>query len=114
MKFCKIVFFAPTLLCTVLATSASAQVAFDKPDFDLRTGPTLALDFNFDGITDLAVAVDGSMFIYLNPGDGTIGSGTAFPAGKQPLVLIAGDFNADGIADIAELGSDGTVTVLLG
>jgi hypothetical protein len=102
------------LSLTVVLAAASAQVAFDKPDFDVRSGPALALDFNADGITDLAVAVDGSMFIYLNPGDGTIGPGTQFPAGKSPMVMIAGDFNADGVTDLAELGSDGTVTVLLG
>jgi hypothetical protein len=93
---------------------ASAQVAFDKPDFDLLSGPTLALDLNGDGITDLVVAVDQSLFIYLNPGDGTIGTGIQFPAGRQPVALTAGDFNGDGIADLAELSGDGTVTVLLG
>jgi hypothetical protein len=115
MRFRSISFFAICAVSlTALVVGARAQVAFDKPDFDVRSGPTLALDFNGDGITDLAVAGDGSMFIYLNPGDGTIGTGTQFPAGKQPIVMIAGDFNGDGIADLAELGADGTVTVLLG
>src|SRR5215471_13208045 len=114
MRIRSILVFAIYALSLTLAPAAGAQVAFDKPDFDVRTGPTLALDFNGDGITDLAVAVDGSMFIYLNPGDGTIGSGTEFPAGRQPLVMIAGDFNSGGIVDVAALGSDGTLTVLLG
>jgi hypothetical protein len=98
----------------LIPSTLIAQVSFSKPDFDVRSGATTVLDFNRDGISDIAAAVDGKIIVYLSPGDGTTGPGTEFPAGKNPIVLIPGDFNEDGIADLAELGADGTITVLLG
>src|SRR5215471_8948424 len=104
-----IAIFIMLIPCTV-----SAQVAFNKPDFDVRSGSTTVLDFNGDGISDIAVAVDGKIIVYLSPGDGTTGPGTEFPAASGSNLLIPGDFNNDGIADLAELGNDGVITVLLG
>jgi hypothetical protein len=85
-------------------------------------------DFNADGVPDLAVAINtvqngvpGSVEILLGNGDGTFTPKTESPAtGDNPSSIVAGDFNGDGVLDLAvSNGYDntsfpGTVTVLLG
>jgi hypothetical protein len=81
-------------------------------------------DFNGDGIPDLAVAnydndlngSGGSVTVLLGNGDGTFSATASSPAtGYEPDALVTGDFNGDGILDlaVANEGSN-TVTVLLG
>jgi hypothetical protein len=84
-------------------------------------------DFNGDGIPDLAVAnvgcggtfCYGTVSILLGNGDGTF-TATASPAtGVEPISIAVGDFNGDGIADLAVVNcsgnlTQGTVSVLLG
>jgi trimeric autotransporter adhesin len=87
---------------------------------------TLAVaDLNGDGKLDLILAngnVNGNVYIFLGNGDGTF---TQAPGGPIALIqpsqtviavsLVAGDFNGDGIPDIAALdGGSPEVTVLLG
>ena len=81
-------------------------------------------DFNGDGILDLAVTnwagdsiyVGGStVTVALGNGDGTFTTKATVSVGNEPGSIMVGDFNGDGIADLA-VGNeaDGTVTVLLG
>lgn len=94
--------------------------------FPTRAAPQrLALgDFNEDGIWDLAVACDDpanpSVSVLIGNGAATIGTATYaaaahYPVGNDPFDLETGDFDQDGITDLAVANvADGTVSVLLG
>jgi hypothetical protein len=80
-------------------------------------------DFNGDGIPDLAVLNNanggmGSVSVLLGKGDGTFNAAASPAAGVNPSSIAIGDFNGDGIPDLAAAnqgnGSAGTITLLLG
>ena len=80
-------------------------------------------DFNRDGKLDLAVANNnypGTITILLGNGDGTFTEASNSPtAGLDPDFVAVGDFNGDGIPDLAvsnyaPFGDSTTVTILLG
>ncbi len=84
----------------------------------------VAADFDEDGILDLAV-LDGlanTVSILRGNGDNGTGDATfaapvAYAVGVSPSRLVAGDFNEDGILDLANTNGNATtpsVTVLLG
>jgi hypothetical protein len=102
-----------------------------NPQNSPSTGPTpygLAVgDFNGDGIQDLAVCDYGSVSAPIPPGSNTVtilqgnGDGTfnalaATPGtGPQPYGIAVGDFNGDGISDLAVANEGGsTLTILQG
>jgi hypothetical protein len=76
-------------------------------------------DFNGDGIPDLAVSslLFNNVVVLLGSKSGgfTAATGSPFTVGSTPVSLVAGDFNGDGIPDLASANSGGgTVTLLLG
>jgi Bacterial Ig-like domain (group 3)/FG-GAP-like repeat/FG-GAP repeat len=76
-------------------------------------------DFNGDGIADLAVANYGSNTVSVLLGNGSGGFapalGSPIAVGTQPLAVAVGDFNGDGIADLAVANyGAATVSILLG
>src|SRR5216684_1652099 len=82
-------------------------------------------DFNGDGVPDLAVVnmgtspsyVDGTVSVLLGNGDGRFQEARSFAAGSLPSSVTVGDFNGDGLPDLAVANnhpSMGTVAVLLG
>jgi N-acetylneuraminic acid mutarotase len=80
-------------------------------------------DFNGDGILDLAVVnlcgtasscSTGTVTILLGNGDGTFTAKSSPAAGYGPSSVAVGDFNGDGIPDLAVANGDDTVTILLG
>jgi len=70
-------------------------------------------DFNGDGIPDLAVTdyadvVPGSpnlVWILLGEGNGQFGAPVNFPVDCAPLQVVVADFNQDGVADLAVVGT---------
>ncbi len=77
-------------------------------DYTTGTAPAVvaAGDFNRDGVIDLVTAnynngQTGSVSILLGKGDGTFESHVEYQAGAGPDGLAIGDFNGDGIADLA-------------
>ena len=76
-------------------------------------------DFNGDGIQDLAVANEGTNHVTVLLGNGsggfTAATGSPFAVGSFPSGVAVGDFNGDGIQDLAAADRTGNnVTVLLG
>jgi hypothetical protein len=77
-------------------------------------------DFDGDGIVDLAVANlnssgSGGVSILLGDGTGHFTLSSSPNTGNSPFAVVTGDFNGDGILDLAVSNSHGnSVTILLG
>jgi hypothetical protein len=117
-------------------TSNSVSVLLGNGDGAFQAARTFAAgtqphsvavgDFNGDGLLDLAVADYGNPFtgngaavsVLLGNGDGAFQAAQTFPAGSHPQSVAVGDFNGDGIPDLAvghgAVSGDNTVSVLLG
>lgn len=78
-------------------------------------------DFNRDGLDDFAITDGDSMIIFLSNGDGSFNMGQSYSLGNPnrnaQQYMVAGDFNQDGIPDIAAVNGqvflgvgDGTFT----
>ena len=80
-------------------------------------------DFNGDGIPDVAsanasFALTSTMSVFLGKGTGRFQAPVDYTTGPFTSGIVTGDFNGDGIPDIATMsqgtGSDGDVAVFLG
>jgi hypothetical protein len=96
---------------------------FELPDHYTAGTMARALlvdDFNEDGILDLAVTVTPGVAILLGQGAGGVGDGSfdldsTYAAGTNPQGIVSGDFNEDGIRDLAVAnGVSNDVSILLG
>ena len=97
-----------------------------EPGLDIAVGSgsrALAMaDFNADGIADLAVANGSSNNVRIllgngtdGHGDGTFTPGASYATQSLPHALDAGDFNEDGIVDLAVgNASSSSISILIG
>ena len=110
----------------------TVSILFQNLDGSFTIGPNLSVgplggyadavvidDFDGDGKkNDLAVAVAASsdrVAIFLNNGSGTLTLSGSFPVGQIPVALVAGDFNGDGIRDLATANRDSDdISILIG
>ncbi|MBI1290295.1 hypothetical protein GC173_03505 [bacterium] len=118
------------LFCLALAEGASAQQwqSFSSAtSFAVSVAPTDLIpgDFNGDGITDLAVANAGANSVSIlignedagdpGSGDGTFAAPVNYAVEDWPTTITKGDFNGDGVTDLAVSNADAnTISVLLG
>jgi len=69
-------------------------------------------DFGLVGANHLR---DGVLAVLVRNGDGTFNKAPDVPVGRNPIAVAVGDFNGDGLSDVAVANSgDGTVSILLG
>ena len=108
-------------MTVLLGNGSGGFTAATGSPFAVGTSPYLVVvgDFNGDGIQDLAMANGGSnnVTVLLGNGSGgfTAAAGSPFAVGSWPVSLAVGDFNGDGIQDLAIANFGGNnVTVLLG
>ena len=115
-------FAIPTSLGPVIIMLGHGDGTFQQGPSISAAQPfgAVAGDFNGDGILDLATGnrgANGSIAIYLGNGDGTFQAGAVYPAAPNAnyQIVVSGDFNRDGIADLVVSDHDhDQVAVLLG
>jgi hypothetical protein len=121
-------------------TDTTSMTDLGTAPFDLRTlvhtyskahvtqaggGPSQSVvaDFNGDGFPDVATANatfgPSTMAVFLGKANGQFQSPVSYPAGYFTSGIVTGDFNNDGILDIAAMnqgdtGADGDVDLYLG
>jgi hypothetical protein len=62
----------------------------------------------------VADAFSDTVSVLLGAGDGTFGAATNFPTGRSPSSVVVGDFNGDGLPDLAVANLDAdNVAILL-
>jgi hypothetical protein len=111
-----------SLLSTNLANTVPGSLS--RSDLPLPTGTTptavITASLRNNSIMDLIVANqsatgDGTVVVFLGNGDGTFAQQQPIPVGKNPVALVAEDFNGDGNVDLAVVNQgDNTVSLLFG
>ena len=108
-------------IAILLGNGSGGFTAATGSPFAVGAGPSFVGvgDFNGDGSQDLAVSNynDSTLTVLLGNGSGgfTPATGSPFAVGSNPRSVAVGDFNGDGIQDIATANSgSNNVTVLLG
>lgn len=108
----------PARVSTLLGAGNGSFGSLTHYPVGFHTVSVAIADFDGDGHQDLAVANESSappntVSILLGNGGGTFGAATDINAGTQPLDLAVGDFNQDGLPDLAVSTGVATVSVLL-
>jgi uncharacterized repeat protein (TIGR01451 family) len=84
----------------------------------IASGVFVVGDFNGDGKPDLAALTFGSsgifVSVFVGNGDGTFQAAMNYSAGSNPTAMAVGEFNGDGLADLAVPNNGTSISVLLG
>ncbi len=87
----------------VVLMMGNGDGSFQPPEFlDYAYSNVVAGDFDDNGTLDLAWSnLEGEVEVLLNNGNGTFRPGVPYAAGDNPHEIVTGDFNGDGITDLA-------------
>jgi hypothetical protein len=99
---------------TVVAKSALTYGAVQKRTSGQFETQLAIADFNEDGAPDMAVGVAGGIQLFFGNKQGAFPDSTITPVTAPATFLFAGDFNGDGVADVAAVGTDGYMRTYLG
>ncbi|WP_263356290.1 FG-GAP repeat domain-containing protein [Acidicapsa ligni] len=126
-SICAVISVAVLVFVTIVPAHAFAAGGMGDDDEDGIPTPTVAGDFNRDGIADMAMASmpvagrtgvgSGQAFltVLLGQKDGSFRQAASNPAiGLDPQSIVVGDFNGDGIPDLIVGDADGSLIELLG
>jgi hypothetical protein len=91
-----------SLAVFVFQINAFAQsTTFTRTDYPILGNNHIVADLNADGIPDLAATGASGVGVMLGVGDGTFRPRVNFSTGAPSQDLAAGDFNSDGLVDLA-------------
>jgi len=108
--------YAGSASTTALAVDAVSSGTFLPAAPYLANGPGTWVavgDFNGDGKADFVVANSG-VSVWLGNGNGTFQAPVNSAGGASPVALATGQFNGDGLLDLAAVYATGEVAILLG
>ena len=94
---------------TAVAKSAMTYGPVQKRTSGVFATQLAIADFNQDGSPDIAVGVSGGIQLFYGSKQGAFPDKTITPVTEPVTFLFAGDFNDDGVADVASIGSDGFI-----
>jgi len=84
-----------------------APALYQDGSYSTPVGPVVIADFNYDGKNDLAAVTydqTGRLLVFRGIGDGTFLAPLSIDVMAGPTALAGGDFNSDGIIDLAADG----------
>jgi Bacterial Ig-like domain (group 3)/FG-GAP-like repeat len=103
-----------TVLTVIMNNAGTLQTPVTYPAVPIQGFATI-VDLNGDGKEDLAIGAETSATVVLGRGDGTFGPASSYATGMNPHQVAVGDFNNDGIADLATVNEgDCTLSFLQG
>jgi len=102
---------------TTTQAPAAARYVFGQSDYvtPLKPRSVVTCDFTGDGAPDVAVSdsTDTTITVFLGKPDATMTPAPSFDVGHKFLYLGCGDFNEDGLADLAVVSNEGFLDIYL-